>query len=82
MRGEEKRRRGKGGKIYLRSPDEIGDRIKGNDGRLTVGTNNKTGKKQYSALVSRLCTQANFHLLEVMEGRFGSAPPDKRGGLK
>mgnify|MGYP004460578427 CR=1 FL=1 len=34
------------------------------------------GRIQHSALVSRLCTQANYHLLEVMEGRFGSALSD------
>jgi len=71
--------------IYLRSPDEISDRRQPRNiwkehrpvdpERLTVPVDRKTGKPRYSILVSGQKSDGIHHLIDVLDGSFGSAPP-------
>jgi hypothetical protein len=64
--------------IYLRRTDEVeplsGKLPRTAGDRLTVPTD-KTGKLQYSTLVSKQREMGIWHLMEVCEGRFGIAKP-------
>lgn len=75
--------------IYLRSPLEIAkadndrrkprnvwkDRRKQDSNRLTVPVDKKSGKPRYSILVSGQRSDGIHHLIDVLDGQFGSAPP-------
>ena len=70
---------------YFRAPEEKGDRTNvGGSIEIPVSAQrNKDGvvvrvKPLYSRVRMRFYDDGIFHLLEVCEGRFGSAPPNKR----
>ena len=60
-------------KIFLRSTDEHMDakRSQGEDNRLSLPRDRKSGKPLYSALVSKQRDMGLHHLFEVCDGRFG-----------
>ena len=68
---------------YFRAPEEKGDRTNVG-GAIEIPTSKqKDGRDKplYSKVRMRFYDDGIFHLLEVCEGRFGSAPPNKRKSL-
>ena len=67
-------------KIFLRSTDEHMDakRSHGEDNRLSLPRDRKSGKPLYSALVSKQRDMGLHHLFEVCDGRFGEVLNQKK----
>jgi len=65
-----------GDKIYLRATDRRSrDMREGMEGRLKVAAT-KSGKILYSSAVSKQRNGGLYHLVEVMQGRFGDVPKE------
>ena len=65
---------------YFRAPEEKGDRSNVGGAIEIPVSRQKDGRQKplYSRVRMRFYDDGIFHLLEVCEGRFGSAPPNKR----